>query len=104
MILALVAVPHVVLVQHLRLLEFIEAVVYGDCFALVFFFWGVLDFWKFTTRKMRNERWLLFGLESFVPDDVEDEVLGASVSIIADVVFDSNLVKHVEDSKSFSKW
>jgi len=43
MVFALVAVPHVVLIQNFIFLEFVEAIINGDHFIFILFFSGFLS-------------------------------------------------------------
>lgn len=97
-LLALVAIPHVVLVQNLCFLELVEAVLNSDTisFTRLLIVGTSIDSLAFLlSRQMLHE--ILF--EFFGKDHVYNEVRFASVvSVEADVVFDSNLVQHVENS------
>lgn len=95
MFLALIAVPHVVLVQDLVLLELLEAVVDGDHpgFGIGVFSFLVDSLGFVTAREL-----LLEALrEVLLVHNVQNDVVLPSVVVVeADVVLGTNLVEQIQ--------
>lgn len=98
-----IAVPKVILVEDLWLGELIEAVVDANLLLLVVLIYSVLlidSLALFDSGKMLDQ----VELEIAVEDEIQDKVALSVLLVEAHVVFDSNLVQHVENGHLVGVW
>ena len=105
MLFAFTAIPLVVFIKKFWLLEFLKAVVDCDIFFILFFH-GTIPLPINSDAFINTTKMSLHILSKIsMPNNIQHDVISSTVVIIeADIVLDTDLLKHLENSSGVYVW